>query len=64
MCFIDTVNKVHRAPGTVNKAHSDGFKKQKSWNLEILRFNIIKSGFYCTNLEQINSRKLLNLLFK
>ena len=25
---------------------------------------IMKSGFYCTNLERINSRKLLNLLFK
>ena len=24
----------------------------------------MKSGFYCTNLKQINSRKLLNLLFK
>ena len=27
-------------------------------------FKIMKSGFYCTNLEQINSRKLLNLFFK
>ena len=27
-------------------------------------FKIMKSGFYCTNLKQINSRKLLNLLFK
>ena len=27
-------------------------------------FKIMKSGFYCTKLEQINSRKLLNLLFK
>ena len=27
-------------------------------------FKIRKSGCYCTNLEQINFRKLLNLLFK
>ena len=27
-------------------------------------FEIMKSGFYSTNLEQINSRKLLNLFFK
>ena len=39
-------------------------ENQKSWNFEVLMFEIMKSGFYCTNLKQINFRKLLNLLFK
>ena len=39
-------------------------KIQKSWHLEILVFRIMKSGCYCTNLEQITSRKLFNLFFK
>ena len=37
---------------------------QKSWNLELWAVKGIKSEFYCTNLEQINSRKLLKVLFK
>ena len=41
-----------------------GSKIHKSWNLAILDFKIMKSGFHCTNLKQSNSRKLLNLLFK
>ena len=41
-----------------------GSKIQKSWIFEIWAFKIMISGFYCTNLEQINSRQLLNLLFK
>ena len=41
-----------------------GSKIEKSWNFEILMFEIMKWGFYCTNLEQITSRKLSNLLFK
>ena len=40
-----------------------GSKIHKSWNLEFWAFKIMKSWFDCTNLEQINSRKLLNLLF-
>ena len=42
----------------------DRFKTQEIMDLEILMFKIMKSGFYCTNQEQISSRKLLNLLFK
>ena len=38
-----------------------GPKINKSYNLEVLIFKIMKSGFYDTNLEQTNSRKLLNL---
>ena len=34
---------------------------KKSWNLEVSIFEIMKSGLYCTNLEQIDYRKLLNL---
>ena len=40
-----------------------GWKTKKSWTLEFWAFKIMKSGFYCTNLKQINSRKLLNPLF-
>ena len=36
----------------------------KSWNLEFGAFKIKKSGFYCTNLRQNNSRKLWKVLFK
>ena len=41
---------------------SMGSEIQKSWNLEIFVFKIfktMKSGLDCTNLEQINSRKLI-----
>ena len=41
-----------------------GSKTKKSMNLEFWAFKIMKSGFYCTNLKQIDSRKLLDLLFK
>ena len=41
-----------------------GSKIKNSWNLEVLMFKIMESGFYCTNLEQINHRKLSNFLFK
>ena len=41
-----------------------GSKTKQSWNLEFGAFKIMTSGFYCTNLKQINSRKLSNLLFK
>ena len=41
-----------------------GFKSQKSWKCQVLMSVIMKSGFHRTNLKQINSRKLLNLLFK
>ena len=41
-----------------------GSKTKKSWKLEFRAFKIMKSAFYCTNLKQINSRKLLNSLFK
>ena len=63
LCFIDTPggsggNKAHRAPRECNKAHRPPSKIQKSWNLEILVFKTMKSGFYFTNLEQINYRKL------
>ena len=40
---------------------------QKSKNLETMEFRackIMKSGFDCTDLKQIKSRKLLKLLFK
>ena len=40
-----------------------GSKIQKSWNFEISVLKIMSSGFYYSNLEQIDSRKLLNLLF-
>ena len=65
---LSCVRKAHRAPfwcqygslwGLVT-----GSKIKKSWNLEFLMIKIMRSKFYCTNLEQINSRKLLNLLFK
>ena len=35
-------------PGSVTKAHRPPSKIQKSWNLEILIFKIIESGFYHT----------------
>ena len=41
-----------------------GSKIPKSWNLEFWAFKIMKSGFYYTDPEQINSRKLLKVLFK
>ena len=43
---------------------ADGFKTQEIMEFGILVFKIMKSGFNCTNLEKINSRKLLNLLFQ
>ena len=42
----------------------DGFKNQEIMEFGDFDVEIMKSGFYSTNLEQINSRKLLNLLFK
>ena len=39
-------------------------KVQKSWSLEFWAFKIMKSEFYCANLKQIDSRKLLKIRFK
>ena len=41
-----------------------GSKIYESWNLEFGAFEIIKSNFDGTNLKQINSRKLLKVLFE
>ena len=41
-----------------------GSKIKKPWNFAILMFEITKSGFCYTNLEQISSRKFLNIFFK
>ena len=48
----------------IEQPFATGSKIQKSWNLEFRTSQIMKSGFYCTKMKQINSRKLLNLLFK
>jgi len=40
-----------------------GLETKKSWNFEFGASQIMKSGFDCTNLKQINSRKLLKVLF-
>ena len=37
---------------------------KKSCNLEVSMFKIMQSGFYYTNLEQINSREFLNLFLE
>ena len=39
-------------------------KIQKSCNFEFGVFQIMKSGFYYTDLKRINSRKLLKVLFE
>ena len=39
-------------------------KSRNHWISWVRCLKIMKSGFNCTNLEQINSRKLLNILFK
>ena len=42
---------------------SPKIKNSWFWGL-VTGSETMKSGFYCTNLKQINSTKLLNLLFK
>ena len=41
-----------------------GSETKKSQNFEFWASQIMKSGFYCTNLQQINSRKILKVVFK
>ena len=65
MFFNDFTLDVKKGPMGVSIKHvGAGSKIPKSWKVEISRFKIMTSGFCCTNLKQINSRKLLNLLFK
>ena len=43
----------------------DGLKNKEIMDFfEFWAFKKMKSGFYCTNLKQINSRKLLKVVFK
>ena len=42
----------------------DGFKNPEIMDFEFWAFKVMKSGFYGTKLKQINSMKLLKVLFK